>query len=159
MVLFIRNDTRQVRKSKKPCHLIANIPTTVSNLVARFLPSGTSRFTIPQVSEADAIEFPFLADLPKREDWPAELAAEVDAYVADFKEHDGLLIQKACPALLGVSRQRFHQLVQTYNFQKFEHFESTWYSRKQLQKFASLHRDAASFQNGTSDAIRAQFAS
>ena len=130
----------------------------VYNLVARFLPSGTARFTIPQVSESEENAFPFLADLPKREDWGEELTREVDAYVADFKEHDGLLIQKACPALLGVSRQRFSQLVDTYNFQKFEHFDSTWYSRKQLQTFASLHRDAASYQNGTSDAIRAQFA-
>ena len=122
------------------------------------MPSGQSIFIMTAVSEITADEFPFLADLPKREDWSDELKAEMDAYIADFEEHEGLLLQKFCPTLLGVSKQRFSQLKVTYGFKEFVHFETTFYSRKQLQAFYQTQRDESSHQDGTSAAIKAQFA-
>ena len=107
------------------------------NLVARFLPSGASRFTLPQVSEAKAIDFPFLADLPETTDLDPSILAELKAYKSDFEEHGGLIIRSAAPALLNVSRQLFDQLLKKYGFWSAEHFEKTWYSCNQLKEFAA----------------------
>ena len=68
--------------------------------------------------------------------------AELKAYKDDFEEHGGLIIRSAAPELLGVSRQRFDQLLKKYGFWSAEHFEKTWYSCNQLQEFARKRVDA-----------------
>ena len=89
------------------------------------------------MSEAKAIDFPFLADLPETTDLDPSILAELKAYKDDFDTHGGLIIRSAAPGLLGVTRQRFYQLEKEYGFWSAEHFEKTWYSCNQLKEFAA----------------------
>lgn len=85
--------------------------------------------------------FDFLAELPQREeDWSAELVAEVKAYKDDWEEQGGLLTGVACPPLLGVSKQRFHQLVAQYDFWSATHLGQKFYSFNQLFAFSKVRR-------------------
>ena len=87
------------------------------------------------------LEFDFLADLPQREDeWPEELRNEISAYTTEFQAHDGLILQAVVPDLLQVSKQRFHQLKKEYDFQSWDFFGKTWYSRRQLEEFHKVNR-------------------
>ena len=131
----------------------------MSNLVARFLPSGSARFTLPQVSDAKAIDFPFLADLPETTDLDPSILKELEAYKADFQEHGGLIIRAAAPGLLNVSRQRFDQLLKKYGFWSAEHFEKTWYSCNQLKEFAAkrVDKNGGKHTHKAADVIKAAF--
>lgn len=61
--------------------------------------------------------------------------AELKLFKADFEKHGGLLPKPTVPGLLGVSRQRFDQMCKDYTFWSAEYFESTWFSRKQIEEF------------------------
>ena len=107
----------------------------MSNLVARFLPSDNSSSKIPEVSEAKAADFPFLADIPEGEALPEDIVAELDALKADWEEHGGLIIGGAVPGILGVSKQRWAVIKKDYNFRMMVHFGKQWFSRKQLEEY------------------------
>ena len=99
------------------------------------MPSGASRITLPQVSEAQASEFPFLADIPAGTALPEDVVAELDALKADWAEHGGLILGAAVPGILGVSRARWAVIKKDYNFRMMEHFGKQWFSRKQLEEY------------------------
>jgi len=84
------------------------------------------------VSNAEAIDFPFLDDLPKGETLPEEIQEELERYRADFEEHEGLIIGAAVPALLQISQQRWSVIKKEFGFWCAEHFGKEWYSKKQL---------------------------
>ena len=85
--------------------------------------------------------FEFLSDLPQAHDaMPEEVRSELDSFMADQKEHDGLIPSGTVPALLGVSQQRWSQLKNTYDFWSAEHFEKVWYSRRQIEDFYKVRR-------------------
>jgi hypothetical protein len=100
--------------------------------------------------------FGFLKDLPQRdEDLPLGIVEELKMYTADFKEHDGLLIGSACPALLGVTQQRFSQLKTEYNFWNKEYFGKTMYSRRQLEDFYKVRRKSGAAGHSVTKVIKA----
>ena len=84
-----------------------------------------------------------LADLPQQEGFLDEnLRSEIDEWHEAMKEQGGLLPQAACPALLGVSRQRFQKLVERYDFWCGTFFGNKFYSYKQLHAFSKVERKA-----------------
>jgi len=86
-------------------------------------------------------EFDFLQDLPQNESvWPAGLKEEISEYTSAFLEHDGLILKAVAPDLLQVSRQRFDQICDKYDFWSKEFFDKTWYSRRELEKFYKIDR-------------------
>jgi hypothetical protein len=110
--------------------------------------------------EAATTPFEFLKDLPQREeDMDPGIVEELKMYTADFKEHDGLLIGQACPALLGVSKQRFSQLKTEYKFWNKEYFGKTMYSRRQLEDFYKVRRAQGRPGHSSAAAIKAVFSS
>jgi len=88
-----------------------------------------------------ATEFDFLKDLPQNEsEWPSDLKQEIDEYTSAFMEHDGLILRAVAPDCLQVSKQRFSQIEEKYEFWSKEFFGKTWYSRKELERFHKVER-------------------
>ena len=86
-------------------------------------------------------DFEFLKDLPQNEScWPEGLKEEISEYTSAFLEHDGLILRAVAPDLLQVSRQRFDQISEKYDFWSKEFFEKTWYSRRELENFSKVKR-------------------
>ncbi|MBU6400302.1 MAG: hypothetical protein KGS61_08285 [Verrucomicrobia bacterium] len=56
------------------------------------------------------------------------------------KLHDGLIPQTVAAAILGVSRQRIHQLVKEGTFSYWGFYGQKWLSQKEIISFARLHR-------------------
>lgn len=121
------------------------------------MPSDQTHFTLPAVSEAKAIDFPFLADLPETAVLDPAIVKELEAYKADFEEHGGLIIRAAAPGLLGVTRQRFDQLLKKYGFWTAEHFEKTWLSCNQLKEFAAKRVAEGKPGHDAAETIKAAF--
>ncbi len=94
------------------------------------------------MAESDeAIQFDLLTGLAEQESsMCVDELAQVDEFVALTKEHKGLILNAVVPELLQVSRQRWHDLRKEYGFESWEMFDKTWYSRKQLERFAKLNR-------------------
>ena len=65
---------------------------------------------------------------------------QLEAYTKDFAAEGGLLLRAIVPDLLGVSRQRFAQIHEQYNFKVFEYFDNVWFSRKEIESFSKVHR-------------------
>lgn len=91
-------------------------------------------------SNSATIQYDLLG-FPEKESSIADKDLEqIDDFAADTKTENGLLLSAVCPDLLGVSRQRFSQLAKQYNFRRFEYFDNTWYSRKEIESFSKVHR-------------------
>ena len=80
--------------------------------------------------------FEFFKDVPKDEN----LSEEVMAYHRDFNECKGLLPEAAMHHMLGVSKQRWHQLKGEYNFKTYKHFGKNFLSYPLAMEFCKLQR-------------------
>ena len=139
------------------CFLFHAIRTRVSvSLRASNLPLNTMiEGTIFGAMGGTETTFDFLAELPQREeDWSSELVAEVKAYKDDWKEQGGLLTGVACPPLLGVSKQRFHQLATEYDFWNKTHLGQKFYSFNQLFAFYKVRRKQGKAGSDTAEVLK-----
>jgi hypothetical protein len=106
--------------------------------------------------EAAAETFEFLKDLEQNENaLPEDVVEQLNGFKADFKEHDGLLPSGSCPALLGVSQQRWSQLTHEYEFWNATYFEKKWYSRRQIEDFYKVRRKAGRPGHSVSKVLKA----
>lgn len=80
--------------------------------------------------------FEFFKDVPKDEN----LSEEVMAYHQDFNDCKGLLPEAAMHHMLGVSKQRWHQLKTEYNFKTYKHFGKNFLSYPVAMEFCKLRR-------------------
>jgi hypothetical protein len=80
--------------------------------------------------------FEFFKDIPKDE----SVTEETLAYQKDFNEAKGLIPTAAMPHMLGVSKQRWHQLKNEYGFKVYTHFGKTFVSYQSAMEFSKLHR-------------------
>ena len=100
--------------------------------------------------------FEFLKDLPQNEeDLPQSIREELSEYTAALKSENGLLPTAACPALLGVTRQRFYQLRDEYGFKQFKFFDKVFFSRQQLEDFYKVQRKSGAPGSDLAKAIKA----
>jgi hypothetical protein len=65
---------------------------------------------------------------------------DVREFVRLTKLHGGLVPQSAVATILGVSRQRVHQLVQEGTFTHWTFYGMKWLSEKEVVSFAKLNR-------------------
>jgi len=99
-----------------------------------------------EVQGADAT-FDFFKDLPKDESTREELAA----FKKDWVSAGGLVWASTMPAMLGVSRQRWHQMKsEGFTFKIYRHFDKEFISFQQAVEFEKLHRPS-----GTRNAAKA----
>lgn len=104
---------------------------------------------------ANTETFDFLADLEQNEnELSSELLDELKAFKTDFSEHDGLIPSGSCPALLNVSQQRWSQLRKQYGFWSADHFEKTWYSRRELEDFYKVKRKSGAAGHSVSKVLK-----
>ena len=64
----------------------------------------------------------------------------IDEYISSYMEHYCLILRAVAPDCLQVSKQRFSQIEDKYNFWSKEFFGKTWYSRKELERFHKVER-------------------
>ena len=83
-----------------------------------------------------AATFEFFKDVPKDE----SLSEEYNAYTKDFNECKGLVPEAAMPHMLGVSRQRWHQMKQEYKFKTYHHFGKNFVSYPIAIEFCKVQR-------------------
>jgi hypothetical protein len=81
-------------------------------------------------------EFEFFKDIPKDK----SVTEEALAYGRDFNECKGLLPAAAMPSMLGVSRQRWHQIKHEYDFKIYHHFDKEFVSYPVAMEYCKLHR-------------------
>ena len=86
--------------------------------------------------EAAAPTFEFFKDVPQDE----SLSEEVAAYQKDFNDCKGLIPEQAMPHMLGVSRQRWHQLKVEYDFKVYSHFGKNFLPYPIAVKFCKVQR-------------------
>ena len=84
----------------------------------------------------EAATFEFFKDIPKDK----SISEEALAYGKDFNRHKGLIPSSAMPAMLGVSRQRWHIIKKSYKFEVMEHFEKEFVSYPVAMEYCKLHR-------------------
>jgi len=95
------------------------------------------------VRDGEAIQFDLLTGQAEQASTMcADELAQIDAFVTLTKEHKGLVLNAVVPELLQVSRQRWHDLRKEYDFESWEMFGKTWYSRKQLERFSKIDRSS-----------------
>ena len=87
------------------------------------------------VQGADAT-FEFFKDLPKDGSTREELAA----FKKDWVAAGGLIWASTMPAMLGVSRQRWHQMKQEYEFKTYHHFGKNFVSYPIAIEFCKVQR-------------------
>lgn len=80
--------------------------------------------------------FEFFKDIPQDE----TLSEEVAAYTKDFNECKGLIPEQAMPHMLGVSRQRWYQMKEEYQFKTYEHFGKRFLSYPIAVEFCKARR-------------------
>jgi hypothetical protein len=68
--------------------------------------------------------------------------ADLREFTRIIKLHNGLLPMSAVATILGVSRQRVHQLADEGTFSVFEFYGMKWLSQDEIVSFAKLHRRA-----------------
>ena len=81
-----------------------------------------------------------LADFLDEKNADGERMAEIRAYQADSKKHDGLVTQAQARAVLGVSSGRVGQLVKAGTLQIHEHFGQRLIACDQLIEYAKLQK-------------------
>ena len=96
-----------------------------------------------------AATFEFFKDIPK----DTAVSDEALAYQKDFNEQKGLIPAAAMPAMLGVSRQRWHVIKRSYKFQVFEHFDKEFVSYPVAVEYCQIHRPSGPRRAG--DALKA----
>ena len=100
--------------------------------------------------------FEFFKDIPQED----TLSEEVIAYQRDFNECKGLIPEQAMHHMLGVSRQRWHQLKTKYGFKTYKHFGKTFLSYPVAVEFCKVQRpDGPSEPTKALKAIMADLAS
>lgn len=67
---------------------------------------------------------------------------DVKEFMRLTKHHGGMLPVSACAIVLGVSRQRVHQLVDEGTFSVYEFYGMKWLLEKEVVPFARLNRRA-----------------
>jgi len=91
----------------------------------------------------DIAEFPFVADLPKRE--KTKLASLWDNFqeIKTVTEAHGMLVPVSLAAeLLGISRQRIHELMEAGRLQRVEFRGRAYMTEDQLHEYARAERKA-----------------
>ena len=90
------------------------------------------------VQGADAT-FDFFKDLPQGE----STSEEVEAFKKDWTAAGGLIWSATMPHMLGVSKQRWHQMKQQgFAFKIYTHFGKEFIGYQQAIEFSKLHRPA-----------------
>ncbi len=81
-------------------------------------------------------------DVPKEEKSTGVrgVMEDIRGFVRLTKLHGGLVPQSAVGTILGVSRQRVHQLVQEGTFSHWTFYGMKWLSQKEVVSFAKLNR-------------------
>ena len=85
---------------------------------------------------AAAPTFEFFKDVPQDE----SLSEEVAAYQKDFNDCKGLIPEQAMPHMLGVSRQRWHQMKSDFGFKTYTHFGKNFLSYPIAVEFCKVQR-------------------
>jgi hypothetical protein len=81
-------------------------------------------------------EFEFFKDIPKDK----SISEEALAYAKDFNECKGLIPNAAMPDMLGVSRQRWHQIKNEHGFKVYTHFDKDFVSYPVAMEYCKIHR-------------------
>jgi predicted XRE-type DNA-binding protein len=68
------------------------------------------------------------------------IVADIREYLRLSKLHGGLLPQSFVATILGVSRQRVHQLVEEGTFSHWTFYGMKWLSQEEVMSFARLNR-------------------
>lgn len=76
----------------------------------------------------------------KESDWPEDLRADLGTFRDLQKSEVGLIPNASCPAIFGVTRQRWDAMCQQFMFKKWKLFGKWWFSQKQLEEFSKLDR-------------------
>lgn len=94
-----------------------------------------------QMFEAEALEFPAFADLPKREKSKVAHVWDTFRELSRVTEEKGMLVPQTFVAkLLGISTQRVHQLVAEGRFETYEMNGIPLITENSIVAFAKLER-------------------
>jgi len=85
---------------------------------------------------AEAATFEFFKDIPKDD----TVSEEAKAYYKDFNDCGGLIPAAAMPHMLGVSRQRWHQIKTEFHFKIYTHFDKEFVAYPVAIEYCKLHR-------------------
>ncbi len=96
-----------------------------------------------------AATFEFFKDIPK----DTSVSDEALAYQKDFNDNKGLIPSSAMPHMLGISKQRWYVLKQSYKFQVFTHFGKEFVSYPVAVEYCRIHRPSGPRRAG--DALKA----
>jgi hypothetical protein len=99
-----------------------------------------------------------LADFLDEKNANGERMAEIRAYQADSKKHDGLVTQAQARAVLGVSSGRVGQLVKAGTLLVHEHFGQRLIACDQLIEYARLQKIDGGTGAALIRAFKAQYA-
>ncbi len=93
--------------------------------------------------EASVNEFPFVEGLPKREQGKAAKTLDL---IKEFsilqREHGALIPSTLVHRLLGISRQRLHELIQNGTLRAVKHHDHWFIPETAVEEFAKLERKA-----------------
>ena len=84
-----------------------------------------------------------LKQVPRKDvSWPEEILEDLRVFVEATKAENGLIPNAACPTLFDVSTARWSQITREYTFKTWTLFGKKWYSRRQLEDFHKIDRQA-----------------
>ena len=93
--------------------------------------------------EAQIAEFPFVAEMPKREKSKLVKVWELFEQVKREQERVGVLVHPVhCAALLGVCRQRVYQLIQDGRLERIDFGGHQMITERSMLKFCASERKA-----------------
>jgi len=102
-----------------------------------------SGFGMIEMMKAVTADFPFVAELPKREKSKlVKLWDEVKALAEASKEHGALLPVGIVVGLLGVCRQRVYDLIEEGKLQSFKVHGHVMVSEKSIEEWCRTERKA-----------------
>jgi len=84
-----------------------------------------------------------LEQLPANEnEWPEQITEDLKTFAEATKEENGLIPNAACHTIFDVSKQRWDSLKKEYMFKCWTLFGKKWFSRRQLEEFYKIDRQA-----------------
>ena len=94
------------------------------------------------------------ADIPLKNDKKTKISKGIRGIIEGTKEfqriskiHNGLVPQSIVGTVLGVSRQRVHQLISEGTFSTWEFYGMKWLSQDEVVEFGKLQRKAGENQH------------
>lgn len=130
-----------MQRARCPAAARASDPPEVFLLSLNPLTVVTGRSTLAEMFEAQATEFPFMAELPKREKSRVGKALEAMREMSELQKRVGALVPAALAAkILNVSRQRFYQLVDAGTLKTVQFHGHHYITESDLVEFANSDR-------------------